>query len=199
LILPPKNKDSHRAFAYLNKTRKIDREIIADMLKQGKIYESTHHNVVFVGRDKEGIIGFASERGTISTLPYKKDCSGSNKQFSFSMEGRSNTLYTFEAPIDALSHATLCKLHKLDYTENHRISLGCLGDIALNQYLEDRPEIKSIILCLDNDRWGRSASAKFMQQLKEKGYTASEEFPKYKDYNDDLVALMKSKTLEIVL
>jgi hypothetical protein len=111
------------------------------------------------------------------------------------MEGRSNILYTFEAPIDALSHATLHKMRNLDYTENHRITLGCLGDAALNKYLEDRPGIRNIVLCLDNDRWGREASDKLMKQYIEKGYAMSQEFPNCKDYNEDLVELVKSKAL----
>lgn len=42
-------------------------------------------------------------------------------------------------------------IEKLDYTEDHRISLGCLGDVVMMQCLQDRPEIKNIILCLDNE------------------------------------------------
>lgn len=185
----------HRVFAYLNKTRKIDSEIITDMMHQGKLYQSDRHNCVFVGTDREGNIRFACERGTYSGVSYRRDCPGSDKRFCFHMEGRSNLLYVFEAPIDAMSHATLFKMQKIDYTEDHRISLGCLGDAALMQYLQDRSEIKSIILCLDNDQWGCAASAKFMKGLKEKDYTVSEEPPRGKDYNEDLVELMKPKVL----
>ena len=198
LVLPPKNKDFHRVFAYLNKTRKIDREIITEMMQQGKLYESERHNAVFIGKDKEGNIRFASERGTLSVVSYRKDSPGSDKHYSFHMEGRNNILYTFEAPIDALSHATMFKIRKLDYKQDHRISLGCLGDAALMQYLKDRPEITDVVLCLDNDRWGLAASAKFMKLLMEKGYHVREEFSKNKDYNEDLVALTKPKTLEML-
>lgn len=196
IMLPSKAKDYHRVFAYLSKTRKIDSAIIADMMHQGMLYQSDRHNCVFVGTDKDGTIRFASERGTFTGVSYRRDCSGSDKRFCFHMEGRSNLMYVFEAPIDAMSHATLFKMQKLDYTENHRISLGCLGDVAMMQYLQDRPKIKKVILCLDNDQWGRVASAKFMQELKEKGYTVSEEFSKQKDYNEDLVQIIKSKSLE---
>lgn len=199
LVLPPKNKDFHRVFAYLNKTRKIDREIITEMMQQGKLYESERHNAVFIGKDREGNIRFASERGTLSVVSYRKDSPGSDKRYSFNIEGKSNILYTFEAPIDALSHATLFKMRKLDYKQDHRISLGCLGDAALMQYLKDRPEITNVFLSLDNDSWGRAASAKFMKLLKEKGYRVREEFSKNKDYNEDLVALSKSKTMEMML
>lgn len=199
LVLPLKARNYRRVFAYLNKTRKIDASIIADMMHLGKLYQSERGNCVFVGTDKDGNIRFACERGTFSGVSYRRDCPGSDKRFCFHMEGRSNLLYVFEAPIDAMSHATLFKMKRLDYTEDHRISLGCLGNAALKQYLLDRPEIRNVILCLDNDRWGRAASAKFMQELKEKGYAVSEELSKGKDYNEDLVALTKPKILGIML
>ena len=49
---------------------------------------------------------------------------------------------------------------------------------------------------IDNDH---AASAKFMKVLKDRGYNVSEEFSKNKDYNCDLVALSKPKTLEMGL
>lgn len=48
-ILPSKADNYKRAFAYLNKTRGIDSDIISEMMKQHKIYESSQfHNCVFV-------------------------------------------------------------------------------------------------------------------------------------------------------
>jgi hypothetical protein len=196
-MLPPKAKDYHRVFAYLNKTRKIDSAIIADMMHQEKIYQSDRNNCVFIGMDKDGTIRFACERGTFTGISYRRDCPGSDKRFGFHMEGRSNLMYVFEAPIDAMSHATIFKMQKFDYMEDHRISLGCLGDAAMIQYLQDRSDIKNIILCLDNDQWGRAASAKFMRELKEKGYTVSEEFSKQKDYNEDLIQIIKAKPMSM--
>ena len=137
-----------------NKTRKIDNDIIADMMHQEKLYQSDRHNCVFIGTDKDGTVRFASERGTFTGVSYRRDCPGSDKRFCFNIEGRSNLMYVFEAPIDAMSHATIFKMQKLDYTEDHRISLGCLDDATMIQYLQDRPDIKNIILCLDNDQWG---------------------------------------------
>lgn len=198
LTLPPKNKDFHRVFAYLNRTRKIDKTIISDMMKQKKLYESDRHNCVFLGTDREGNIRFASERGTITGVSFRRDCLGSDKRFCFHIEGRSDIVFVFEAPLDALSHATLCKMKRQDYTQDHRISLGCLGEAALVQYLEDRPDIRNVVLCLDNDQWGQAASKRFMGMLKDNGYNVWEEVSKKKDYNDDLIETVKRK-LEILI
>ena len=200
LTLPPKAGNYHRVFSYLNKTRKIDASIITDMVRLGKLYQSDRNNCVFVGAtDKDGNTRFACERGTLSGVSYRRDCPDSDKSYSFRIEGKSDTLYVFEAPIDALTHATMFKIKKLDYKKDHRVSLGGLSDVALMKYLEENPQIKVVILCLDNDLRGRAASAKFMKVLKEMGYQAREEFSKNKDYNEDLVALTKPKTLEISL
>ena len=169
------------------------------MMKQKKLYESDRHNCVFVGTDMEGHIRFASERGTISGVSFRMDCPGSDKRFCFHLEGKNDTVFVFEAPIDALSHATLYKMKKQDYTQDHRTSLGCLGSTALLQYLEDRPHIKNVVLCLDNDQWGRAASTKFMEMLKEKGFNVWEEVSKTKDYNQDLIEFVKKQQFERVI
>jgi hypothetical protein len=68
-----------------------------------------------------------------------------------------------------------------------------LGDIALMQYLEDRPNIKNVVLCLDNDEWGLAACIKFESKLTSSGYLVSKQISKSKDFNDDLISLVKSK------
>ena len=58
--------------------------------------------------------------------------------------------------------------------------------LALTQYLRDHPEIKTIILRLDNDRAGRLA-AKALMTILPKDYTIDSRFPpRGKDYNDCL-------------
>ena len=58
--------------------------------------------------------------------------------------------------------------------------------LALTQYLRDHPEIKTMILRLDNDRAGRLA-AKALMTVLPKDYTIDARFPPTgKDYNDCL-------------
>ena len=197
LELPAKAESYSRAFAYLTKTRKIDGRIVSDMMKQGKIYESERHNCVFTGSDNEGTIRFACERGTLTCKPYKRDCPGSDKRFCFAIEGKSGRAYVFESPIDAMSHATICKRAGGDYTLDHRISLSGVEPIALMKYLEDRRDILEVILCLDNDNAGREASKRIAHSLAEKGYSVRIEPPNGKDYNEDLVNMPLQKEKEL--
>lgn len=196
LQLPEKNKDYRRVFAYLIKTRCLDKDIVIDMVKENLIYESKDtHNVVFLGKDKEGNIKHASMRGTLSEKSYKGDCLGSDKRYCFNIKGRSDTLFVFESAIDLLSHATITKMKKRDYSEDHRISSGGVSSVALFQYLEDNPGIKNVVLCLDNDEAGEKAKIRIAKELLEKGYEVSEDFPPSgKDWNEFLKKLSYKMT-----
>jgi len=196
LKLPEKNKNYRRVFAYLIKTRCLDKDIVCDMVKENLIYESKDtHNVVFLGKDKDGNIRHASVRGTLSDKSYKGDCLGSDKRYCFNIKGRSDTLFVFESAIDLLSHATITKMKKKDYREDHRISSGGVSSIALFQYLKDNPDIKNVVLCLDNDEAGEKAKIRIAKELLEKGYEVAEDFPPSgKDWNDFLKKLSDKMT-----
>ncbi|MDD2483694.1 MAG: DUF3991 domain-containing protein [Eubacteriales bacterium] len=199
--LPERNLTNKRAFAYLAQTRKIDTDIISWAMAEGLIYESKqYHNAVFLGqKDDSGEIKYASLRGTYTNAekPFKGDVDGSDKRYSFVMEGTSDKLYILESAIDALSHATLAKLSGDDWQRDHRLSLGGMSDGALELYLSRHPEIKQLEFCLDNDidgknkngepeNHGQVRAAKLGEIYKEKGYIVNNAPPTAKDVNEDL-------------
>jgi hypothetical protein len=121
----------------------------------------------------------------------KRDCSGSDKRFSFHLavnDAASGALAVFEAPIDALSHATL-----FPGWDGHRLSLGGTSDVALLAFLERNPHIKHISLCLDADEAGRTAANKITAYLagdeRLSHITVTTDPPPYgkKDYNEALI------------
>lgn len=189
LKLPEKNNNYRRMFAYLIKTRCLDKDIVTALVKEGLIYESKDtHNVVFIGKDNEENVRHVSMKGTLSDKPYIHECIGSDKRYCFKVKGRSDTVYIFEAAIDLISHATIEKIKGGDYKKDHRIT-GCgISALPLFQYLEDNPEIKRVMICMDNDAPGREAAARMRQMLFEKGaYEISENYPpKGKDWNEFL-------------
>lgn len=66
------------------------------------------HNVVFLGRDKEGTAKQANKR-SIATYgkSFRMTVSGSDTNFSFCHIGTDDMILVFEAPIDMLSFITL--------------------------------------------------------------------------------------------
>ena len=205
--LPDKAETSYRRlFAYLIKTRGLDKDIVTNLVNQKKIYESSpHHNVVFVGYDENGQARQAFQRGTVTGITFKGEVSGSNKNYCFTMEGRGDSLTVYEAAIDAISHASILKNIGLGWKKEHRLALGCLSDNPLEGYLKSHPEIKNITFALDNDydakfsngspapNWGQQAAEKYVEKYKQLGYTTSIENPVEKDWNEDLLNIQMSE------
>jgi DNA primase (bacterial type) len=196
-VLPTANSNNRRVFEYLNKTRHIDSEIINWCIKQGLVYESnvlspktgkSMHNCVFTGL-LDGKPVFATMRGLFDKegqKPFRHEVDGSLEECRFVMPGRSNTIVIFEAPIDAMSHATLWKQSGIDWTHHTRVALCGNCDIALEGYLKRNPHIKKLVWSVDNDAGGQKAIDRYFQKYADKGYTQLVDLPKTKDWNSDL-------------
>ena len=211
LILPEKDKSYDRTIAYLIQTRGIDKEIVYDMIKKEKVYGArtvhngqSFHNCAFVGYDEKNEPRYCSLRSPSTYYKFQQDVENSDKTYGFCMEGTSNRVYEFEAPIDAMSHATLCKFYGIDWRKDHRVAEGGLLDEALKRYLALHKEITEIVFCYDNDREGVDAkgnprnhgqikakeSALYFAEL---GYQVAIQTPKNKDFNLDLQKFYEEK------
>lgn len=193
--LPPKNNTDRHVYAYLIKTRGIDVEIVKDMLDKGYIYENQYRSCVFVGRDNEGVPRHASVRSTNTTgTAYKKDVSGSQKKYSFSISGTSGILNVFEAPIDALSYMSLQKLQGKPLNDSY-VALGGVTDKALERYLEDHKDIQQITVCTDGDEAGEKAADRISEKYGEQ-YKIVRQRSQHKDFNEDLTAIMQEENFK---
>lgn len=200
LVLPQKAENFKQTIAYLIKTRGIDKDIVYRLISEKKIFQSTpYNNCCFVGYDRENKAQYCSMRGTITGSSFKKDAVNSDKSYPFHIAGQSSRVYTCESPIDAMSHATLTKLHGMDWTKDHRISTGCLSDKALNYFLQEHPKVMEIVFCFDNDvdgklpdgtprNHGQVTAEKYSQIYVERGYKVFIQTPHNKDFNLDLLA-----------
>lgn len=184
-ILPEKNSTYKHILAYLIKTRKIDKSIVYQLIKEEKLYEDKNKNCIFVGYDINKIPRYANIRGTNTNTVFKGEVKNSDKDYSFSIEGIDNKLYVFESPIEAISYLSILKLSNSNSFNSHMISLGGVSDKALKRYLIDNTNIHDITLCLNNDKVGIEATNRI-----KKGYNLEynilKEYPIRKDYNEDL-------------
>lgn len=162
------------AVSYLQ-GRGIHPEVIRRCIQLGILYESRYYNpkseyhgaavCAFAGRDEAGVIRFAAMRGIASD--FKRDKAGSDKRFNFHIPAgnpHSRHLAVFEAPIDALSHASLQQRDGWKW-DGHRLSLGGTSEVALISFLECNPQIGRIVLHLDNDAAGITAARKIKARL----------------------------------
>ena len=202
ILLPQKNVTDEKVKKYLC-SRGIDPEIISYCISTRQLYESfPHHSAVFLGKDREGEVRYAFIRGT--ETHFVGEANGSDKRYSFSFPAEhSDTLCLFESAIDLLSFATLLKLYGKPWNADHLVSLAGVYKpkqemqdsslpLALNQYLSDQPNIRTVHLCLDNDIGGRLATDALKLVLSERyGIEVKERFPPGgKDYNDYLCDLL---------
>lgn len=205
--LPQQNKDMRRTFAYLIKHRAIDRDVLSYFAKEKLIYESLeksedgkneYHNAVFVGYDENGVARHAHKRGIYSQgKSYKGNIDSSNPCYSFHIKGTSDRLYVFEAPIDLLSFISIYK--NSDWQQHSYVALCGLSEQAMLKQLEINPNLKTVILCLDNDKAGQAACDKFEKLLVERDVTVTRHVPILKDFNEDLQEWQKEQPHEFGL
>mgnify|MGYP000755405298 CR=1 FL=1 len=180
--LPEKNEDNEKIMKYLTEKREIEKTLVEDWIDRGDIYEEKkHHNVIFVGRDADGIPRYAHCRGT-GEIKYRGDVAGSDKSYGFSYRGTDNQLFVFEAAIDLLS---FIQLFPKDWKKRSYLSLGGVSSVALMTFLSERPQITSVFLCLDNDQAGNKACEKLAGEILE-GYSVIRLKPSKKDWNEIL-------------
>lgn len=194
--LPNVHGDMRRTFAYLVKTRKIDRDVVRAFAQEKLLYESCeiskdkskeYHNAVFVGLNEHSAACHAHKHGLYPEgKSYKGNVDGSSPSYSFHYVGDVNSLYVFEAPIDMLSYITL---HPQEWMQNSYVALCGLSGQAMMKTLEQYPQLNHVTLCLDNDNAGQNAAEKFADSLSERGYACDRDIPRNKDWNDDLIAV----------
>ena len=180
--LPEKSETNETVIKYLTEIRRLEKNLVEEWIAGGNIYEERkYHNVVFVGRDADGIPRYAHCRGT-GEIKYRGDVAGSDKSYGFCHRGEDNQLFVFEAAIDLLS---FIQLFPKDWKKRSYLSLGGVSSVALMTFLSERPQITSIFLCLDNDHAGNEACEKLAREILE-GYRVIRLKPARKDWNEIL-------------
>lgn len=193
---PPHDRDNAAVLRYL-RGRGIRDPVLTHCIEQGTLYQTDHKghkNCVFLGKDGAGNPQYACVRGCGGD--FRGDVGGSQKRFAFCIPARdpdAARVEVYEAPIDALSGASLRILAGRDWRTVHYLALGGLNYMALDQFLADHPQVKTLQLCLDNDQRGRAFAKKLAGIYEERGYTVRDlPPPKGKDYNEYLQARLRS-------
>ena len=180
--LPLRNVTNANILNYLTQERKLSPSLVNFFIAAGDIYEdSSHHNVVFVGRDADGHPRYASNRGI--NEKFRQDAAGAEKAFGFAHRGTDKQLLVFEAPIDLLS---FIELFPKNWQQHSYLSLGGVSSKALRQFLSERPDVERVFLCLDADKAGEDACKRLTALLPDT-VSVTRIQPCMKDWNDVLV------------
>ena len=179
--LPLRNVTNANILNYLTQERKLSPSLVNFFIAAGNIYEdSSHHNVVFVGRDADGHPRYASSRGIQEK--FRQDAAGAEKAFGFAHRGTDKQLLVFEAPIDLL---TFIELFPKNWQQHNYLSLGGVSGKALQQFLSKRPDVERVFLCLDADKAGEDACKRLAGLLPDT-VSVTRIQPCMKDWNDVL-------------
>lgn len=210
LVLPERDNSVKEVENYLIKDRCLDRDIVKDLFEQGLIMQVNtenkgykFNNCAFVSYDFDN-----KEKPTYCALrglkgsDFKQDVKNSNKAYGFKMQGTSDRLFVFESSIDAISHASLCKINNIDYKTDSRLSVGGLSDKALDKFLEHNSNIKEIVFCFDNDynkdkNVGQEYARKCCDKYKNQGFKVMIQKPQLNDFNTVLQQVSRSVKAKI--
>lgn len=204
---PERNVNMNKAMNYLSQ-RGISKEIIQYCIEAGMIYESAdYNNVIFVGRDENNKMRYAAYR-SCNSKRIMGDVVGSDKRFSFRFESKqSEELHAFESAIDLLSYATWKGMSIDDLKNANLVSLAGIyvpkkeptemkTPLALESFLENSKQIRTVYLHLDNDEPGRLAAKMIEKKLEKKVKVIDDPPPKGKDFNDFLKMELEKREKE---
>lgn len=189
LYRPPKNHNNQAVEVYLKHIRFIDPDCINYLISNGLLYQETkYRNCVFVGYDNQHQVKHLHRHSThLADNDYKGNTPGSDSRYSFNLVGTSQTLYVFESPIDLLSYITL---FNDDWSSHSYLALCGLSPASLHQFISDHPNIRSVVLCLDNDTPGQEATSSILTEMMNYPSILLEvKTSRYKDFNEDLKAI----------
>ena len=199
--LPTPDRNVEAVAAYLMH-RGISPKVLRYCVGSGILYQTTrgnYRNCVFVGKDEGGVPRSAFQRGCQGT--YRGDVTGSQKKYGFLMQAENpdcDTVELYEAPIDAMSGATLRQYkHDAPWRSVHYLALGGLNHQPIDYFLQQHPEVKRVALCFDRDEPGRNFTKIVAKRLTERGYIVQDTPPAIgKDYNDYLLAARRLISME---
>lgn len=167
LILPKSEQGKFtRLYAYLCKKRGICPELVHELVTTKRLYQDEKGNAVFLGYDRgTKRPQYASLKGT-SDKQFRGDVKGSKKEVGFFIgDYNAKLLCVFEAPIDAMSFATM--LFKADPKKSWKnvglLSLGGTSLVALDHFIQSHPDVKRIVSAMDNDEAGLKSSEKIQE------------------------------------
>ncbi|MCB5035812.1 DUF3991 and toprim domain-containing protein, partial [Streptococcus mutans] len=182
---------------------KIDEGLVNDLTEQGLLKQDKFNNVAFLWKDYTDKVIGQDLRGT-GEKPFKKiDTDQGHFGFNFKpSDVEPENLLIFEAPIDAMSYASL---HPKE--NNAYASMSGLKETNayahVNHFVKKyQKEPENVLLCVDNDEPGQAFAEQMTEKVKYKypsdnDITFKTHLPdEGKDWNDFLKSLEENKTKE---
>lgn len=182
----------NRAFAYLNKTRFIDNNIIAYLKNNNHLFIDERNNIVFPIYDELNNIVGAELQGTLTYKKFKSISKNSKYGYGFNIKTshQPKKAFFFESAIDLISFYQLCEYcFQADIEDSILISMAGLKPNIVECTLKAFKIDFKPILCVDNDEAGQAFINAFKNE--NKAYKVYLPPDNHKDWNDYLISIEK--------
>ena len=186
------SKNYARAYAYLNKTRYIDINIITQLKNNNHLFMDEHNNIVFPMFNEVGKIVGAELQGTLTFKKFKGISKGSEYGYGFNIKTTltPKRAFFFESAIDLISFYQLCEYSfQANIDDSILVSMAGLKANIIEHTLKAFKIDSKPFICVDNDKAGQA----FIQALKNenKAFEVEEVPAPYKDWNEYLISIEK--------
>lgn len=192
-VLPPADPNNRKVAAYLH-GRGVSTSVLQYCSANKLLYQSSngrYTNCIFLGIDEQGKPRSGVIRGCWGK--FRGNIPGSEKEYGFCLAAADpdcSEVELYEAPIDAMSGASLRQLAGKEWQKVHYLAMGGLNYLALDNFLYGNPKVRQITLCMDDDKAGHIFTQKLTEQYTERGYVVKNHPPPIgKDYNDTCLLL----------
>ena len=182
--------NARRVFAYLCKTRGLDYDLVASLVRQGVIaQEEKTGNVLFKYYDEQCKVIGAEKVGTSTDHKFKGIATGSASGHGFEVvRGTGEKAFFFESAIDMLSYL---QMHDKELTDCRLVSMmGVKPNIVLDTMLRHNISPENVSLCSDNDTAGNEFAQRLQEQYPDMKRVITPDT--YKDWNDMLRGIPKA-------
>ena len=182
--------NARRVFAYLCKTRGLDYDLVASLVRQGVItQEEKTGNVLFKYFGTDGKVIGAEKVGTSTDHKFKGIATGSAAGHGFEVvRGTGEKAFFFESAIDMLSYL---QMHDKELTDCRLVSMmGVKPNIVLDTMLRHNISPENVFLCSDNDSAGNDFAQRLQEQYPHMKRVITPDT--YKDWNDMLRGIPKA-------
>ena len=182
--------NARRVFAYLCKTRGLDYDLVASLVRQGVIaQEEKTGNVLFKYYDDQGKVIGAEKVGTSTEHKFKGIATGSAAGHGFEVvRGTGEKAFFFESAIDMLSYL---QMHDKELTDCRLVSMmGVKPNIVLDTMLRNNISPDQVFLGSDNDTAGNDFAQRLQEQYPDMKRVITPDT--YKDWNDMLRGIPKA-------
>lgn len=179
-----------RVFAYLCKTRGLDYDLVASLVRQGVVsQEEKTGNVLFKYYDDNGKVIGAEKVGTSTEHRFKGIAEHSADGHGFEVvRGTGEKAFFFESAIDMLSYL---QMHDKEMTDCRLVSMmGVKPNIVLDTMLRHNIPPENVFLCSDNDTAGNEFAQRLQEQYPDMKRVITPDT--YKDWNDMLRGIPKA-------